>query len=187
MKKTSGGEQDRGSRLTVRRFREDDAGFCFKVRSRAFIIEFYAELGPEAVAAGVNAYMPSDFVELATRQECFVVQSDDRPIGFFNLRREDLTRVEIPLIYLDLRCLGQGVGSWCMRFIEEWVRANWSEVTTLFLDTIIPEYNGGFYRKMGYREVGTTICRFPDSDVPAVRFEKQLLSGQSQEEAGDAP
>jgi GNAT superfamily N-acetyltransferase len=160
--------------LKVRRFMKEDAEFCFKVRSRAFIIEFYDELGPSAVAAGVNAYMPSDYVQMSEEQEFFVAEFDHSPVAFFTLRREDLSSAEIPLIYLDLDYLGKGIGSWCIQYLEDWVKQNWIEVTTLFLDTVIPKYNGGFYRKMGFESTRECYCEFSGYRVPAIRFEKRL-------------
>lgn len=163
-----------GEPLCARCFRMEDADFCFKVRSRAYILEFYDELGPEAVAACVNAYMPADYVGMAQGQELFVVESDHVPVGFFTIARHDRISAEIPLIFVELELLGRGIGSWCMRYIEEWVRENWAEVTRLFLDTIIPKYNGGFYRKMGFEQIGESVCRFPGIRIPAVRFAKQV-------------
>lgn len=45
--------------MNIRQFASDDAEFCFKVRSKAFIEKFYGELTPETVAAAVNAAAPS--------------------------------------------------------------------------------------------------------------------------------
>jgi hypothetical protein len=79
---------------------------------------------------------------------------------------------EIPLIYFQLNKLGQGFGKKSMQFIEEWVKANWKDVKKIFLDTIIPVYNGDFYSKMKYNETGESSCRFSNQSVKAVRFEK---------------
>jgi GNAT superfamily N-acetyltransferase len=126
------------------------------------------------VAAGVNAYLPSRYVEMAQEDEFFVALEEDRRVGFFTIRRVDRATAEIPLIYLDLARRGEGFGSECMRHIERWIAASWSEVSTLFLDTVIPNYNGGFYRKMGFDPVGETFCELSSLRVRAVRFEKRL-------------
>ncbi len=89
------------------------------------------------------------------------------------LRIDDKT-VEIPLIYFDLKYIGKGYGSETMRFVEEWIRENWPAVKKIFLDTIIPKYNGGFYNKIGYKELGESKCIFPGKEVSATRFEKKL-------------
>jgi len=59
-------------------------------------------------------------------------------------------------------------------YIEQWVTANWPDVTTLIVDTVIPEYNSGFYQKAGFLPAGKTICYFPAMEVPALRFEKKI-------------
>lgn len=160
--------------MRVRRFTTADAEFCCKVRNSAYIVEFYQELGPHAVAAGVNAYTPADYARMSDEGEVFIVEVGEHPVGFFTLKRASRTRAELPLIYLDLGHMNKGIGRQCIRYIEDWIRSNWSEVSTLFVDTIIPNYNGEFYRKAGFRQVGETVCEFPEQSVPAIRFEKQL-------------
>lgn len=51
--------------MKFRPFEPDDAEFCFRIRSQSFIQKFYGELTAEEVAAGVNAFMPSDFMRMA--------------------------------------------------------------------------------------------------------------------------
>lgn len=48
----------------VRRFEPEDAEVLFRIRADAFVREFCSELGPKAVAAGIKAYMPSDYVRM---------------------------------------------------------------------------------------------------------------------------
>jgi GNAT superfamily N-acetyltransferase len=160
--------------VSVRRFVPDDAEFCFRTRARAFIVEFYSEVGPVAVAAGVNAHMPGDYVRMAESSEFFIVEDEGSPVGFFMLKRVDRTTAELALIYLSTHARGKGVGRWCMQHIEQRTQSTWPEVTTLWLDTIVPGYNGGFYSRVGFRPTGESACRYPDLDVPAVRYEKRL-------------
>ncbi len=47
----------------------------------------------------------------------------------------------------------KGYVSKTMRFVEDWLRENWWEIKRIFLDTIIPEYNGRFYEKMGTKRL----------------------------------
>ncbi len=164
--------------LQIRAFAPEDAEFCFKVRARAFILAFRDELGPEAVAAAVNAYMPSDYVRMAESHTFFVVEEAGNRIGFFTLRRLDQRTAEIPLIYVELDQIGRGIGTWCMQSIEAWIASHWPDVSALVVDTVIPRYNGGFYHKMGFRPVGETKCHFPDGDVKAIRFDKSLAPGR---------
>jgi len=54
------------------------------------------------------------------------------------------------------------------------VSANWPEVSSLIVDTVIPEYNSGFYKKAGFVPAGDAICKFPDMQVPALRLKKNI-------------
>ena len=153
--------------LQIRAFAPDDAEFCFKIRTRAYIMAFYDELGPHAVAAAVNAYMPSDYIGMADKHAFFVLEDAGTRVGFYTLRRLDQRTAEIPLIYLELDQTGRGIGSWCMQSIEAWLASHWPDVSTLIVETIIPHYNGNFYRRMGFTPVAETKCHFPDGDVKA--------------------
>jgi GNAT superfamily N-acetyltransferase len=160
--------------LRIRLFTEGDAEFCCRVRNQAYLVEFHQELSPQQIAAATSAYQPADYVRMSREGKLFVVEEGAGPVGFFTLKRTSPTRAELPLIYLDLEHLGKGIGRRCITYLEDWIRSNWSEVSTLFVDTIIPNYNGGFYRKTGFTQVGETVCDFPGGSIPAIRFEKHL-------------
>ncbi len=160
--------------MEYREFKNDDAEFCFKTRSAAFIEKFYSELGPKVVSLCVNAYMPQDYINLSKNMKIFIVEDAGEKVGFFTIKRIDTETAEIPLIYFKLNKLGKRYGKRSIEFIEEWVKAYWKEVKKIFLDTIIPIYNGNFYRKMNYTEADKTICTFSGQRVKAVRFEKCL-------------
>jgi N-acetylglutamate synthase-like GNAT family acetyltransferase len=160
--------------INIRDFKARDAETCFKIRSAAFIQKFYNELGARATSAGVNAFMPIDYVQMAQKIPFFVAEDASGIIGFFTIQRKVTLVAEIPLIYIDLNQLGKQIGQTFMEYIEQWVTTNWPEVTTLIVDTVIPEYNSGFYQKVGFKPVGDSICDFPDMQVPAMRLEKKL-------------
>lgn len=160
--------------MHIRQFTVSDAEFCCRVRNRAFIVEFRRELSPPAIAAAVNAYLPADYVRMSHEGPVFIVEEREQPIGFFTLKRAGPTRAELPLIYLNPEHMGQGIGRRCVAYMENWIQANWPGVATLFVDTVIPDYNGGFYRKAGFQQVGEAVCHFPGESLPAVRFEKHL-------------
>ena len=136
--------------MNIRPFQPDDAEFCFRLRSNAFIKTFYGELTPEEVAAAVNAYMPNDYIRMAENMPFFIVEQNGTSIGFFALKRKDSSTAELPLIYLNSDSIGQGIGSSCIDYIERWLSSNWREVSTLIVDTVIPKYNSGFYMKVGF-------------------------------------
>ena len=160
--------------MNFREFNNEDAEFCFKTRSAAFIQEFYNELDPEIVTLCVNAYMPKDYINFPKSMKVFIAEDSGEEIGFVTVKRIDAATAEIPLIYFRLEKLGMGYGKKSMEFLEEWVKTNWIEVKKIFLDTIIPIYNGDFYRKMKYSEAGESICNFSGQRVKAVRFEKYI-------------
>jgi hypothetical protein len=160
--------------MEFRRFEEGDAEFCFRVRLEAFVNKFYSEIGPEAVAAGINAYLPVDYVRMSGKMPILIAENRDERIGFVSMKRLSETVAEIPLIYLKLSELGKGYGTEALGRAEEWIRTEWPDVEKIIIDTIIPEYNGGFYLKSGYLRTGTTSCDFPDMTLAAVRFEKYL-------------
>ena len=160
--------------MNFRRFESRDADFCFKVRSAAFIQKFYGELSPEEVAAGVNAYMPHDYCSMASQMPLFIVEDQGTPLGFFAIKQKDNLTAELLLIYIDLNHLGQGIGKSCIQFIEKWLPANWPEITSLIVDTVIPEYNRQFYQKLGFSPDGETFCDFAGTKVKALRLYKKL-------------
>jgi hypothetical protein len=51
--------------VNFRRFEPQDAAFCFKVRSNAFIQKFYGELTPVEVSVGVNSYLANDYIRMS--------------------------------------------------------------------------------------------------------------------------
>jgi GNAT superfamily N-acetyltransferase len=161
-------------RINIRPFRARDAATCFKIRSTAFIKEFYRELGARATASGVNAFMPDDYVHLAQEIPFFVAEDASCIIGFFSIQRRDSLVAKIPMIYINLNQLGKKIGQTMIEYIEQWVKANWPEVTTLIVDTVIPKYNSGFYKKVGFIPAGDAICNFPDMQLTALRLEKKI-------------
>lgn len=160
--------------MKVRPFQETDAAFCFRLRSSTFILEFCGELTPQEVSAAVNSYMPEDYIRMAQETTFFIAEQNGVPIGFFNLKRKNKSTAELPLIYLDLDRLGEGIGSACIDYIEKWLLENWLEVNTLIVDTVIPKYNSGFYKKVGFKPSESTYCEFLGQKLKALRLVKKL-------------
>ncbi len=158
--------------MKFRPFEPEDAVFCFRLRSNAFIRKFYGELTGEEVAAAVNAYMPDDYIRMARKNPIFIIEKDDTPTAFFSLKRIDERTAELPLIYIDLDFLGAGIGSACVEYMEKWLQDNWPEVDTLIVDTVIPKYNSGFYKKTGFEEAESTYCEFLGRKIKALRLIK---------------
>ena len=157
-----------------RRFEPRDAEFCFKVRSAAFIQKFYGELNPKEVAAGVNAYMPHDYVLMAEQMPLFIAEDQGAPLGYFAVKRVDNSTAELLLIYIDLNHLGRGIGRACIRFIDQWLPTHWPEIRSLIVDTVIPEYNREFYQSLGFSTDCETFCDFAGVKVKALRLCKEI-------------
>ncbi len=160
--------------ITIRPFKDCDAETVFKLRAEAFVTQFMEELGPERCAAGINAYMPSDYLRMAEEMKFFIAEDRGTPVGFYTIKLDDETTAELLFIYIATKNLRQGIGSLLIRHSEEWIRMNWPEVTTYVVDTGIPKYNGDFYRRMGFVETGKSACPFPDLPIPALRLSKRL-------------
>ena len=160
--------------MKLRPFQPEDAVICFRLRSNAFIRKFYGELTAEDVAAAVNAYMPDDYIRMARECPIFIVEKDGVPVAFFNLKRKDRRTAELPLIYINLDCLGAGIGRDCVDYMVKWLQENWPEVDALIVDTVIPKYNSGFYKKAGFVPGEFTHCNFLGHKLKALRLTKKL-------------
>jgi GNAT superfamily N-acetyltransferase len=160
--------------ITFREFAASDAPFCFRVRCRAFVLQFTSELSLVEIAAGICAFVPEDYVQMTERMDLFIVEEADQAVGFFSLKRIDDETAEIPLLYLDRPAQGRGIGGLCIQFIEDRITRCWASVETLFVDTIVPGVNGGFYKSVGFMDSGSVVCRYPDLSLEARRLTKRL-------------
>ena len=165
--------------MHFRTFAFEDALFCYTVRKRAFTELFANELAPAEIAACGDAYALYDYVRMQKAGEFFIAEEDGVPRGFFTLKRLGRKKAEIPLLYLDPDHRGQGLGQECLRWLEQWVATNWTEITHLQVDTVIPGANSDFYETMGFTNAGETICHFPDLDLKATRFIKEMPPSES--------
>lgn len=160
--------------MKFRKFQNKDAEFCFKTRSAAFIEVFYNEIGSQIVSLCVNAYMPRDYIEFSKNMEIFILEDLGEKVGFLTVKRVKKEVAEILHIYFSLTKTGRGYGRITMEYIEDWIKTNWKGVNKILLDTIIPDYNRGFYLKMNYKEKGESICTFSGQKIRAKRFEKRI-------------
>lgn len=158
-------------------FQTHDAEFCYNTRRSAYVHEFPGELSPQEVTAAMNAYSPADYIRMAEHMPFFIVESNNKRVGFFTLKRLDMHTAEIPLVYISLDSIGKGLGSACITFIEKWIPENWPDIRLLIVDTIIPKYNSGFYQKVGFTSGEHVFCKFGELKVNAVRLMKQLNIG----------
>ncbi len=161
-------------RFSIRPLAAADGPFCHALRREAFFEVFSHELDAGAVRAGAGAFSAEEFGSLIGALDSFVVVEGGARVGFCTIRYPDPATAEILYVYVDLACLGRGIGSRLMRHAEHWIGERHPEVTSIVLDTAVPEYNQKFYEKLGYAEVGPTVCRYPAGDVAAVRLVKHV-------------
>jgi GNAT superfamily N-acetyltransferase len=159
--------------VRFRPFQPADARFCWATRRRAFDELFDRELPAEIRRLGRDALRPEDFGSMARSGAVFIVEDGRDRRGFFALTRPAPRQVELYLIYLVPEYSGRGIGRACLVFMEEWVRRHWPEAETLFLYTIVPGVNGGFYQRLGFA-AEEIIMDYHGQEVPAVRFSKSL-------------
>lgn len=160
--------------MITRKFTDNDADFCFKTRSSAFIEKFYDELGPQIVALCVNAYMPIDFIKKAEKMEAFIFEDEGEQVGYMILDRLNQNDADLPFIYFNLNKIGKGYGQQAFQKAEEWIKNNWPEVTTLYVETIIPENTTGFYHKMKLEKSEETFFTISGQKIKSIRFKKRI-------------
>ncbi|MBN2430598.1 MAG: GNAT family N-acetyltransferase [Acidobacteria bacterium] len=159
--------------IRIRPLQPADARFCWTTRRRAFDELFRPELPVEIWSMGRAALQTEDFTAIARSGAVFIVEDARNRLGFFALTRPAPRQVELYLIYLVPEQSGRGIGRACLTFMEEWIRRHWPEAETLFLYTIVPGVNGGFYRRLGFTGQ-PVVMDYHGRPVPAVRFEKPL-------------
>ncbi|MBT4267374.1 MAG: GNAT family N-acetyltransferase [Deltaproteobacteria bacterium] len=158
----------------IREFEPMDAEHCFRIRTSAFIKLFYDEIGPDAVTTGINAYLPEKYIQMAATLPIFVAVSDQTQIGYIAPRALDLHVIEILFLYIRLDSLGKGIGTELVRYLEDWIRKQQTEIRQIVVDTAVPKFNQTFYEKIGYLEAGKSNCQYPDGSIKAVRLVKNL-------------
>jgi len=160
--------------ISIRPFTAADAEECFRIRTKAFIIDFYPYLEPEAVASGINAYLPSNYMRMDEAMHAFVAADIGTIAGFYFLKILDRSTAELALLYVRDGYKGKGIGSLLLQHMEGLLRDRYPEIVHIVLDTIVPRYNGKFYEKMGFvPEHESTLC-YPDLKVAAIRMSKEL-------------
>jgi ribosomal protein S18 acetylase RimI-like enzyme len=163
--------------IEIRDFRSPDAEACFRIRTEALIKLFYDEIGPDAVVAGINAYLPEKYIRMAETMPISVAVDGEAQIGFIASRFLEHNTIEILFLYIDLDYLRKGIGTQLVRYLESRVRKRHPEIERIIVDTAVPKYNQQFYEKIGYVEVGQSECQYPACSIKAVRLMKKLRSG----------
>jgi GNAT superfamily N-acetyltransferase len=160
--------------MIIRPFEPADGRFCHGLRRQAFLEIFSLELDDRAVKAGAEAYDPEEFGRLIGAMDSFVAMEGPDRVGFCTVRYPGRRVAEILYVYVDPGRLGQGIGTRLVNHAERWVNEKHPEVTSVVLDTAVPDYNQKFYENLGYSELGQTVCRYPAGEVGAIRLIKRV-------------
>ena len=160
----------------IRGFEPRDGTACHELRRAAFQGDFSGYLTKDQVDAGAGSYSARDFSERIAGMETFVAAVDRAVIGFCTIRVIKAARAEILYLYIGSGHRGDGLGSRLVRHAEQQVLEAHPRLETLYLDTAVPEYNRGFWERLGYRSAGTSLCEYPGGTIPALRLEKQVLT-----------
>ena len=158
----------------IRRFEPGDGPACHAMRREAFLKVFSAELEGDAIEAGADAFDVTGFGQLLGSTDSFVAIEEGERVGFCTIRYPHPETAEILYVYVDLARVGRGIGKRLVGHAERWITEKHPEVTSIILDTAVPKYNRAFYEKLGYQELGPTVCRYPTGAVAAVRLVKRL-------------
>jgi GNAT superfamily N-acetyltransferase len=162
--------------MEIRDYRPPDGTACHELRRGAFLGVFSDLLPESAVQAGAESYSAAAFTERIGAMETFVVLVGDLVGGFCTIRVSSPTRAELLYLYVSPDHRGSGVGSQLVRHSERRALSAHPEIKTIFLDTVVPEYNQLFWEKMGYRPEGESVCEYPTGTIVAVRLEKKIDS-----------
>jgi ribosomal protein S18 acetylase RimI-like enzyme len=162
------------NRFSIRPFAAADGPFCHALRRDAFFKVFSRELDALAVRAGADAFSVEEFTDLIEPLDSFVVTEGAERLGFSTIRYPEKGTAEILYVYVDPAHRGKGIGSRLVCHAEHWIRDTHPEVTSIVLDTAVPEYNQAFYEHLGYTRLGRTVCRYPTGEVAAVRLIKSV-------------
>jgi ribosomal protein S18 acetylase RimI-like enzyme len=162
--------------LQIRNFRAEDGASCHELRRAAFLGVFGGFLPSDSVKAGAESYGVAEFAERIGDMETCVALRGEVVIGFCTIRLLPATSAELLYLYIASDHRGTGVGSMLARHAEQQLLRSHPEITTLLLDTAVPEYNQSFWERLGYRPVGPSSCDYPSGRIPAVRLEKRVGS-----------
>ena len=79
-------EKVKSTNFIIRKFQPGDGESCFRIRAEAFIKLFYDEIGPDGVAAGINAYMPDKYEKMSEQMPIFLAVDGQSCVGFITLQ-----------------------------------------------------------------------------------------------------
>jgi ribosomal protein S18 acetylase RimI-like enzyme len=160
--------------VEIRGYQPGDGSICHGLRRSAFLGVFSQWLSAQSARIGAESLDVGDFERQLSTLQTSVATIGGRVVGFCTTRMSSPTRAEILYLYIDSRYHGMGIGAQLVRRAEQRLIGSHRELTSFYMDTAVPDYNRGFWERMGYRYVGPSTCRYPNGEISAVRLEKPV-------------
>jgi len=129
----------------------------------------YAAMEDKAYVLSYGNAMPESEFELKVRDKrCYILRYEDKPIG---LMRFNLIFDFIPflaLIYIDEAYRNKGLGSKAMSYWEDEMRKLGHKM--IMTSTQVDENAQHFYRKQGYKDMGSIVMDIAPYKQPLEMF-----------------
>jgi GNAT superfamily N-acetyltransferase len=158
--------------MAIRAYRPEDAAACYRLRREAFLGVFRESLTEDAAMVGADSFSPSEFAARIGDMQTLVATSGGEIVGFCTTQMLSEDEAELLYLYIEKDHRGLGIGSRLVHQAEQLAASSCSVLRTIVVTTAVPDYNKGFWERMGYRSKGTTMCDYPTGKLTALRLEK---------------
>jgi len=137
-----------------------------------FSISYATMQDKQYVCPGENL-SESEFELKVRDKRCYILRYDEKPVGVmvFNLIFDFIPF--LTLVYLENPYQGKGFGTKAMAFWEDEMRSlGYKMVMT---STQVDEQAQHFYRKLGYKDMGSIVMDIPPYEQPLEMFMGKAL------------
>ena len=162
--------------MEIRKFKTTDAEAVFVMRAEAIMVAFRDYVSDATAFSMLKAFLPSTYIKEARERDLFVVESGKELVGFFSIEMKTKTKAYIKFFYIKLSETKKGLGRTIITFIEKWLKLHHPEAVAIQVDTAVPNYNGGFYKKMGFLPASELFYNYVGRKGRLMRLEKPLYN-----------
>ena len=166
--------------IEIRDYASGDGVICHRLRKSTFLDVFSETLTYEEARAGAYSYNAVEFSERISSMETYIATTGGAIVGFCTMRIDSPVRAEVLYLYIDSKYQRAGIGTHLVQHSEEMVKRTHPLISTLYLDTAVPDYNQRFWVRMGYGYDGPSTCIYPNGKIPAIRLKKNVMSPDGQ-------
>jgi len=134
----------------------------------------YATMQDKEYAISIGNAMPESEFDLKVRDKrCYILREGDKIIGImrFNLIFDFIPFLS--LMWLEESCRGKGYGTKAMAHWEDEMRAAGHKM--IMISTQVDEGAQHFYRKLGYKDMGTIVMDIPPYEQPLEMYMGKAL------------